>query len=329
MRITPPDTTPILFLGSSPFGLPTLERLYDAGRVVGVVTQPDRPAGRKRRLSPTPVGAWAGAHAPDLPIFKHENVNDPGALAALRAIDAPSWVVIAFGQKLSAPLLDGRFAINLHASLLPRWRGAAPIHAAVIAGDARTGNCVITLAERMDAGLVLRRTAIDIAPRDTTAEVHSRLAELGADDIHAVLDAHATGTLTPETQDESLVTRAKKLSRADCWVDFTASAFATSRRINGLSPSPGVALTITTQEGDAHIKAIRSEPAERTTDNKPGVIIDTDQGLIDCADGALRLLDVQPPGKTPMPWHDFARSRHITTGSTVRSDIPPPPSAST
>src|SRR5258705_3491243 len=151
----------LLFFGSGAFGLPTLERLAAQHQILAVITQPDRPAGRGGRSTPTPIGAWVAEHLPGTPTFKPPKINDPFIIQQIRAIGRPdasgadAWVVIAFGQKLPRALLDGVFAINLHASLLPRWRGAAPINAAILAGDTQTGNSVITLADRMDAGLIL------------------------------------------------------------------------------------------------------------------------------------------------------------------------------
>ncbi|XOV74482.1 MAG: methionyl-tRNA formyltransferase [Phycisphaerales bacterium] len=158
----PKNALRLVFFGSGAFGLPTLKHLASTHQIEAVVTQPDRPAGRKRALTPTPIGAWAEEHLPSVPLLKPENVNEADQLDLVRSFDVGSpderrggWVVIAFGQKLSKRLLADRFAINLHASLLPRWRGAAPINHAILAGDSVTGNSVITLADRMDAGLVL------------------------------------------------------------------------------------------------------------------------------------------------------------------------------
>ena len=138
----------VVFLGSGAFGVPTLEAIAREHDLRAIVTQPDKPAGRNRALTPTPVGAWRDEHAPETPVFKPHDINNPDApdaLRAVRTIEADAWVVIAYGQKLGELLLEDRFAINLHASLLPRWRGAAPINHAFLAGDAETGNSVITI----------------------------------------------------------------------------------------------------------------------------------------------------------------------------------------
>ncbi|MEM9082014.1 MAG: methionyl-tRNA formyltransferase [Planctomycetota bacterium] len=314
----------VVFFGSSPFGLPTLERLTRECKVEAVVTQPDRPAGRKRKLSATPVGAWCAEHLPSTPVHKEESVNQEEIQRTLRRYDADAWVVIAFGQKLSKTLLANRFAINLHASILPRWRGAAPIHAAMVAGDQIVGNSVITLAERMDAGLVLGQSTYQPAPDETTGEVHDKLSVIGAEDILNVLHAHERGEIEEQTQDESEVTYAKKLSPADGWVDFRADSDIVRRRINGLSPKPGVSVELE----DVTMKLIRAglAPIERIrTGSKAGTIIDAEFGLVACGnDEAVRLIEVQPAGKKTMEWSAFLAGRQISEGAQLLSAVPVP-----
>lgn len=311
----------IAFFGSSPFGVPTLERLTHEHSVEAVVTQPDRPAGRHRRLSPTPIGSWCAEHLPDVPIHKAESVNTDDAVRTLRGYHVDAWVVIAFGQKLSKSLLADRFAINLHASILPRWRGAAPIHAAMVAGDEDVGNSVITLAERMDAGFVLGRSAYQPALDETAGEVHDKLSVIGADDILRVLRAHERGEIEKETQDESAVTYAKKLSTSDGWVDFFAGADSVRRRVNGLSPKPGVSVEL---DGTG-MKLLRAglAPIEHVRGGfEAGTVMDAELGLVSCGDGeAVRLLEVQPAGKRPMSWSAFVAGRKISAGSRMTSAI--------
>jgi methionyl-tRNA formyltransferase len=228
-------------------------------------------------------------------------------------------VVIAFGQKLSAPLIADRFAINLHASLLPRWRGAAPINHAILAGDAETGNSVITIANRIDAGLVLHQTRRQIDPLVTAGELHDLLASDGPGAIDAVLRAHAAGSLAPHTQDESRVTRATKLSRADDWVDFSKPAGECRCRIHGLTPWPGISATI----ADQPVKVMRVQEVQPGTESRtgaPGAVVDGPGGIVACGDGtALRLLEIQPPGKRAMTWDEYLRGRSVPDGATVRS----------
>ncbi len=304
----------LVFFGSSPFGLPTLDALARSHDLAAIVTQPDRPAGRGGKLRPTPVASWAQEHQPDVTLLKPPNVNEQATLNQLRDLGADAWVVIAFGQKLSKPLLDGIFAINLHASLLPRWRGAAPIQAAILAGDTETGNSVITLADRMDAGLVLAQDRMQIGPSETSADLHDRLSISGVPLIERVLEQHRSGEKEPQTQDETLVTHAAKITREDTWVRFTDSAESCRCRINGLAPKPGVSVGFR----DLQTKLLRAQvDNDHVPDpnDEPGMIIDPAQGSVACAAGTvLTILEVQPAGKKPMPWADFARGQRIEPG---------------
>ncbi len=307
----------LVYFGSGAFGLPTLERLAARHRVRCIVTQPDRPAGRGGRLTPTPIGAWAAGHAPGVPLLKPERVNEPSVCAQVRAFEADAWVVIAFGQKLGRALLDGRFAINLHASLLPRWRGAAPINAAILAGDAETGNSVITLADRMDAGDILAQSRRPLDAALTAGELHDLLAADGPDLVESVLRAREAGTLSPRVQDETLVTLAPKLSKADGWVDLAQPAEACRRRIHGLTPWPGVTATL----GGRSLRLLRVEPADADPQQSAvGTIVDPDRGTVACGGAtALRLLTVQPAGGRDMPWSDFARGHRVERGAALVS----------
>lgn len=314
----------IVFLGSGAFGVPTLEHLARHHDLVGVVSQPDRPAGRGRDLTPTPVSAWARAHAPGVPMLTPANINEPSHAQAVRAWGGDAWVVIAFGQKLGEPLLEGRFAINLHASLLPRWRGAAPINAAILAGDVETGNSVITLASRMDAGLVLAQSRRPIDPLVTAGELYDLLAADGPALVERVLHAHASGTLCGQTQDEALVTKARKLSRADAAVDFARPADEIRRQVHGLTPWPGVSLAV----GSQSLKLLRVReiaPAEPTAHRgasppAPGTLVDPQRGLIACGAGTfLQLLEVQPAGGRAMDWPALARGRTFPVGTVART----------
>jgi len=301
-----------VFFGSGAFGLPTLTALSRTHDVRAVVTQPDRPAGRGGALAATPIGEWAAAELGAAPLLKPGKVNEASVVSAIRAFEAEAWVVIAFGQKLGRALLDGVFAVNLHASLLPRWRGAAPINAAILAGDAETGNSVITLADRMDAGLVLGQTRRKIAANQTAGELHDLLASDGPELVMSVLEAKQRGTLRGETQDESKVTIAPKLSKADGYVDFTQTAEECRRRVHGLTPWPGV----TVQFRGQGLKLIRVETVSLS--GEEGVVLDPEGGVVGCGGGsALKILEVLPAGRKQMPWREFARGARVERGERV------------
>jgi len=318
----------IVFLGSGAFGLPTLERLAREHTLRAVVTQPDRRAGRGGKTTPTPIGAWAQEHRPGAALLKPERVNDDETRERIRAIPCDAWVVIAFGQYLGQRLIEDRFAINLHASLLPRWRGAAPIHAAILAGDAVTGNSVITIAREMDAGDVLARTPRSIAPDQTAGSLHDQLANDGPDLVLGVLAHHARGTLVPESQDPDAVTLAPKLSRDDAWVDLARGAHECARRINALSPWPGV----TVEHRAQPLKLVRAQPALPVSEERaepgplptPGVVLDPARGLVACGEGAIQLLEVQPQNKRAMAWRDYANGRSVEPGERLigKADSP-------
>jgi methionyl-tRNA formyltransferase len=291
----------VVFFGSGAFGIPTLAALAERHEVLAVVTQPDRPAGRGRRLTPTAVATYAQEHLPGVPLMKVEDVNESSVAERVRGFPADVWVVVAFGQKLNRSLLNGRFAINLHASLLPRWRGAAPIPAAILAGDTVTGNSVITLADRMDAGLVLARSERAIEAGTTAGELHDLLAADGPGLVLDVLDRHASGILRGTPQDESLVTRAGKLSRQMGRVDWSRPAGEVRRRVHALNPWPGVTASF---RGRA-VKLLRVSETEGT--GTPGELIDPVAGTVACGGGtAVRIVELQPADRRPMSWDQFA-----------------------
>ena len=311
----------IVFFGSGAFGLPTLQHLAERHTVTAIITQPDRPAGRGGRTTPTPVAAWAAEALPETSVLKPPKVASE--IDTVRAVGADAWVVIAFGQKLPPALLHDRFAINLHASRLPRWRGAAPINAAMLAGDAETGNSVIALAERMDAGAIYAQSSRPIEPHQTAGELHDLLAADGPELVASVLDAHARGETRPVEQDEARVTIAPKLSKADSWVDFSQPADACRRRIHGLTPWPGVAVAHRGQRLRLHRAESLQDAAAPTDHAEFGSVLDPDTGLVACGAGtSLRLLEVQPAGGKLMAWRDYANGRRVAAGETLEKVAP-------
>ncbi|MEI7657369.1 MAG: methionyl-tRNA formyltransferase [Phycisphaerae bacterium] len=306
----------LVFFGSGAFGLPTLEALSKSHDIVAVVTQPDKPAGRGSPLTPTPIGAWAAANLPGAHILKPPKVNAPDKVSFIRDLGADAWVVIAFGQKLSPELLKGVFAINLHASLLPRWRGAAPINAAIIAGDEVTGNSVITLADRMDAGQILGTSRRTVDDHVTAGEMHDLLSADGAELVLNVLAAHRRDKLEPRTQDESAVTLAGKFTKADGRVDWSSSARMCLRRIHGLTPWPGVTVLFRGQP----MKLLRAALTHGHHQAPSGSLVDVDEGTIACGGGSLlKLLEVQPAGGRAMIWGDFSCGRRPVVGDLLET----------
>ncbi len=296
----------LVFLGAGAFGVPSLEHLASEHEIALVVTQPDRPAGRGKVLTPTPVAACAEARG--IPVIRPADVNAPDVIERIRGVGADAWVVIAFGQKLSRELVDGVFAINLHGSLLPAYRGAAPIQRAVMEGCAETGVSVISIAERMDAGLVYATRARSIGATETADDVHDALALLGPEVLAAVLAQHAAGRAVGVAQDESKATRARKLSKADGTVDVAAlDARAARARINGLNAWPGCTVTIAGIE----VKLLRVREVAGAA-GEPGVV--RADGCVAAAAGSIEILEVQPVGGRAMPWSDFVRGRPQVAG---------------
>lgn len=315
----------VIFLGSGAFGLPTLQRLHQDHEVVAVVSQPDRPAGRKRRLTPTPIAAWAEAQG--LPVLKRDDVNADDFVQRMADLRPDAAVVVAFGQKLSAELIGalGRLVVNLHGSLLPKYRGAAPVNWAILQGEVEAGVTVIGLAQRMDAGAMYGRAAVPIDRQETAGELHDRLAQLGPGLIADVLTRFAAGTLEPEPQDDAQATRAPKLSKQDGTVDFALPAEQVRRRVHGLTPWPGcrVRWHCRATSGEAvltlrRVEALSEPPAvvrqmwPGGEPARPGTVLDGQ--LVQAGEGVVRLVEVQAPGTRPMKAAAFARGHHLGPG---------------
>ena len=317
----------IVYFGSGSFGIPTLKRLHSDHDVTLVVTQPDRPAGRRRVLTATPIGEWADSQG--IPRIMPESAKDPELLERVQAEQPDALVVIAYGHKLPPDLTEAAFSINLHASLLPRWRGAAPINHAIINGDSETGVSVIGLAARMDAGMVYATKRTPIDPNETAGELHDRLAEFGPSAVSDVLSAAAAGNTAGTAQDSDLATPAPKFSKSDGTTDFGADATSIRARVHGLTPWPGCTVML---EGDRlRLNRVRvtsdHDAAEVRHDAQiasPGTILDvaSDRGVIACASGALEVLEIQPAGSRSMPFADFARGKSQWKPGCVLTSIP-------
>jgi methionyl-tRNA formyltransferase len=302
----------VIFAGSGAFGLPTLEVLKP--HVVQVVSQPDHPAGRGRKLTPTPISKFALEN--NLPLLRTPDIN------AETLAEADVMVVIAFGQKISpAKVNHPRLgSINLHASLLPRFRGAAPIVWTMLSGASVAGNSVIRLAERMDAGAILAQSQLDILPLETAGELHDRLASDGAPLIGRVLHDLNLGRAIETPQDESLACPAPKIHRRDAKLDFTRGSQEIARRIRALWPWPGCHVRLLDAAGDEiqRLSLARAQASESEGDRwRPGEIETT--GAVRCGDGAIEILELQPEGRRPMALADFRRGHGWMPGMRVQS----------
>ena len=315
----------VVFLGAGEFGLPTLEAIAGRHEIPLIVSQPDRPAGRGRRQTPTPIAARAldAKEDPADPLHharlhRTDQVNGDSALDLIAEVEPDALVVIAFGQKIGEALLEDRFAINLHASLLPRWRGAAPINRAVMAGDTVTGVSVISLASRMDAGDVHAMRDTMIHPEETAGELHDRLAALGPEAVLEVLDRLERGEIRKVAQDESLATHAAKLGRRDATVDFSVPAATVRSMVHGLVPWPGCEVTVSVPPGEKapeRLRLHRIEVVDESTISERRVGSVDAEGIVACGRGLVRLLQVQVPGGRVLDWSDFHRGRPLPGGA--------------
>jgi methionyl-tRNA formyltransferase len=302
----------LIFMGSPDFAVPSLDRLVTDGHAVGLVaTQPDRPAGRGRDLRPPPIKLAAERHR--LPLVQPERVSDPRFLDAVRQAHPEIAVVVAFGQFLPRAVreLPPRGCINVHASLLPKYRGAAPIHRAVMAGDDETGVTIMRVEGRMDAGPILLQRTCPILPDDDTGILHDRLAALGAEALSDALHLLSVGSGAWIPQDETRVSVAPKLGDADCRLELAGPPTGLVNRIRGLSPTPGAYLVL--PEG----KRLRIFRAEARPASAPrGVILGVEDAavVLGTGEGAVALLEVQPEGKRRMTGAEFARGQRLQTG---------------
>ncbi len=300
----------VIFAGTPPFAAAALDALADAGHdIVLVLTQPDRPAGRGMKLTPSAVKQAALARG--LPVFQPPSLKTPEAQAALATADADVMVVAAYGLILPQAVLDlpRHGCLNIHASLLPRWRGAAPIQRAILAGDRETGVTIMQMDAGLDTGAMLLKTVVPIRDSDTAATLHDALAAAGASAIVAALANYPA--LVPEQQDESQATYAAKLSKDEARLDWSRPAEALARAVRGYNPAPGA---WTLLDG-APLKIWAARPAAGS--GQPGEVLraDADQLLVACGTGALALLEVQPAGSKRMPAAAFLAGRTLPPGS--------------
>ncbi len=298
----------IAFMGSPDFAVPALRALHDAGHeIAAVYCQPPRPAGRGQKETPCPV--HRAALELGLPVRTPTRLKrDAAQHEAFASLDLDAAVVAAYGLILPRAMLDAprRGCLNIHASLLPRWRGAAPIHAAILAGDAESGITIMRMEEGLDTGPMLLREAVPIGPDTTVQALHDALAGIGA---RLVLRALAEDP-SPVPQPEEGVTYAPKLTKEDGRLDWSQDAAALERRVRALNPWPGTFFTLAGEQ--IRVLAARVEPGGGT----PGMVLD-DAALVACGTGALRLARLQRPGRAAMDADAFLRGFALPRGAVL------------
>jgi methionyl-tRNA formyltransferase len=305
----------LAFMGTPDFAVPALAALLDAGHAVAVVyTQPPRPRGRGQALRPSPVHAFAEARG--LEVCTPASMKAPEAVAGFQALDLDAAVVVAYGQilvreVLAAPRLG---CFNLHASLLPRWRGAAPIPRAIMAGDATTGVQVMRMSEGLDEGPVLASAQTPIADDDTAATLATRLSALGAGLLAPTLDALARGTARETPQPDDGATYARKIKPAEARLDWARDATEIDRHVRGLSPFPGAWFEAPSPRGPVRVKALLSAVAQGA--GAPGEVLSAGDGLVVAAGaGAVRLLKLQREGRAVQDAAAFLRGLPLAAGA--------------
>jgi methionyl-tRNA formyltransferase len=308
----------IVFFGTPGFARITLDALLASRHpVVGVVTQPDRPRGRGQRKSDAPVKARAVEA--ELPILQPVKLRDPAFSAALAGFAADLGVVAAYGRLLPDVTLavPPMGMVNVHASLLPRYRGAAPVHRAVIAGDRETGVTIMRMVKELDAGPTLAAARLPIGPDETSAEVEGRLAVLGADLLLKSLDALSAGTATETPQDDSRATYAPPLRKDEGFIDWKESAAVLHDLVRGLHPWPHAF----THLAGKRVIILRSAVDPASGAEAPGTVVVADRDTLAIATGAgrLRLVELQPEGKRPMAVRDFLAGHRVHAGERVTS----------
>jgi len=308
----------VAFAGTPQFALPALAALCAQHHVVGVLTQPDRPQGRGRKVKASPVKAAALAR--ELPLAQPQTLQCEAARAVLRGWAPEALIVVAYGLLLPREILAlPRYGcLNIHASLLPRWRGAAPIQRAILAGDSETGVTIMQMDQGLDTGAILTRAVLPLSATDTGGSVQDALALLGATALLETLAAMAAGSLTPVPQPLEGVTYAPKIEKTEARIDWGQDAAAIGRQVRAFNPSP---VAETTLDGEqlriyaAHPsdeRALNVLPnASKSAENGAIIAVEADAVLVRCGHGLLALTQVQQPGRKPVSARDFSHSHHL------------------
>ncbi|TLP46246.1 methionyl-tRNA formyltransferase [Cohaesibacter sp. CAU 1516] len=305
----------VIFMGTPDFAVPTLMEIVGQGHdVVAVYSQPPRPAGRGMDERKTPVHEKASLLG--LPVFTPTSLKSEEEQEKFRALDADVAVVVAYGLLLPKAILDAPVegCLNLHGSLLPRWRGAAPIQRAIMAGDAETGVQVMRMDEGLDTGDIAMSETIAITNTMTAQDLHDRMMVLGADLMVRALAALSRGSLGSQPQPEEGVTYAKKIDKAEARIDFASPASEIHNKIRGLSPFPGAWCEMTIRGKAQRVKILRSELADGQ--GAPGTLLGDDM-TVACGEGAIRLIELQRAGKGAMKADEFQRGADLKVGEVI------------
>ncbi len=301
-----------VFMGTPDFALGTLRGLIDAGLdLVGVYTQPDRPKGRGNKLAAPPVKELALEH--NIPVFQPPKMRTPEAVAELQALDPDLIVVVAYGQILPQTVLDiPRFGcINVHASLLPKYRGAAPINKAVVDGETETGVTTMQMDIGLDTGDMLVKKTVKIGPNETAGELYERLALVGRQAMEETIVKLLEGSLTPEKQDDALTSYASMMKKEDGLIDWSQPAIMVHNQVRGLAPWPGAYTSL-----DGEVLKL-SETVLGEGSGEPGTVLSSDMTgvLVACGEGALLIGALQLPGKKRLVAADFLRGQPLPAGT--------------
>ncbi len=302
----------VVFMGTPQFAVPTLEALIAGHEVVGVFTQPDRPAGRGKKLNQPPVKRVA--QQANIAVFQPEKINDSEMIDQLNALAPDVIVVVAYGQILKRDILTmPRYGcLNVHASLLPRWRGASPIQTAIVAGDKASGVTIMQMDEGLDTGDMLHSVALSIDDRMTAGQLHDALMEMGAKALLETLKQLQSGTATAVKQDDAAATYAPLIDRKMAAIDWTADAQAVVNLIRGYNPWPSAHCEL----GGVKMKIHRAECVAITASGRPGEVVAVTRDYVDiaCTNGAVRLLEIQPANSKRMEVSAYLRGHAVAVG---------------
>lgn len=311
------STLRLAFMGTPDFSVPVLAEILAAGHeVVAVYSQPPRKAGRGMEEQRSPVHRFAEEHG--IPVFTPVSLKGEAEQQAFASLDLDAAIVVAYGLLLPKPVLEAPRlgCLNLHASLLPRWRGAAPIQRAIMAGDRETGVMVMQMEEGLDTGPVLLAERTAIAPDETAGSLHDRLSHIGASLMVRALAALSRGGLAPTPQPEEGVTYAKKIEKAEARIDWSRTAKELDCTIRGLTPFPGAFFEAGQGRNATRIKVLRAKPVPKS--GKPGEVLSAlDTIVVACGEGALEISELQRAGKSPIFARDFLRGFPLEPGEVL------------